>query len=68
MRYYEFAHLTETASAGSTSSGSVATVAMPMGGMQRRVGDTMFFGKYTDDATPNTPESYKQYKRKKNVS
>lgn len=43
----------ETASAGATSSGSVATVAMPMG-MQSRAGGSFFTGKYTTDPTPNS--------------
>jgi hypothetical protein len=67
MRLHEFVDLTETASAGATSSGSVATVSMPVGGMITRNGGNFFSGaKYsTDDATPNTPAEYKKYKRKK---
>jgi hypothetical protein len=67
MRLSEFVDLKETASAGATGSGSVATVSMPLGGMISRNGDSFFSGtKYTtDNATPNTPAEYKKYKRKK---
>ena len=67
MRLSEFVDLKETASAGATGSGSVATVSMPLGGMLSRNGDSFFSGtKYTtDNATPNTPAEYKKYKRKK---
>jgi hypothetical protein len=52
---------------GSTTSGSIATVAMPLGTVQRRMPDSMFSAKYTTDSnpTPNTPDEYKKYKRKK---
>jgi hypothetical protein len=69
MRLHEFVNLREDggASVGSTSSGSIAPVAMPLGGMIGRNGGHFFTGaKYTtDDATPNTPAEYKKYKRKK---
>ena len=67
MRLHEFVDLTENASVGATSSGSIATVATPVGGMISRNGGSFFSGtKYTtDDATPNTPAEYKKYKRKK---
>ena len=67
MRLHEFVNLKETATAGATSSGSVATVAMPLGGTISRNGESFFSGtKYsTNDATPNTPAEYKNYKRKK---
>ena len=69
MRLHEFVDLTEDggASSGTTSSGSIAPVAMPLGGMISRNGGSFFSGtKYTtDDATPNTPAEYKKYKRKK---
>jgi hypothetical protein len=69
MRLHEFVNLREDggASAGSTTSGSIAPVAMPLGGMISRNGGSFFSGaKYTtDDATPNTPAEYKKYKRKK---
>jgi len=67
MRLYEIVNLDENASAGATSSGSVATVAQPLGGMITRNGGSFFTGtKYTtDDATPNTPAEYKKYKKRK---
>lgn len=53
--------------AETTTSGGVATVAMPIGKMQTRNGGSFFSGKYvtSSDPTPNTP---KEYKRNKNVS
>jgi len=69
MRLHEFVNLKEDggASAGSTSSGSIAPVVTPLGGVISRNGGSFFSGtKYTtDDATPNTPAEYKKYKRKK---
>lgn len=67
MRLHEFVDLTENASAGATGSGSIATVAAPIGGMISRNGGSFFSGtKYTtDDATPNTPAEYKKYKKRK---
>ena len=66
MRLHEFVDLKENASAGATSSGSVATVAQPLGGMIARNAGSFFAGKYTtDDATPNTPAEYKKYKTRK---
>jgi len=68
MRLSEFVNLKEDggASSGTTSSGSIAPVAMPIGGMLTRNAGSFFAGKYTtDDATPNTPAEYKKYKRKK---
>lgn len=53
----------ETASAGATGAGSVATVAAPMG-MITRNGGNLLSGKYSTDPTPNTP---KEYKRKKSA-
>ena len=53
----------ETASAGATGAGSVATVAAPLG-MITRNGGNLLSGKYTTDPTPNTP---KEYKRKKSA-
>jgi hypothetical protein len=53
----------ENASAGASSSGSVATVSQPMG-MISRTGGSMLTGKYSTDPTPNTP---KEYKRNKNA-
>ena len=67
MRLYEIVNLRETASVGTTCSGSIAPVVQPLGGMISRNGGSFFSGtKYTsDDATPNTPAEYKKYKRKK---
>ena len=68
MRLFEIVGLKEEASAGSTSSGSIATVSMPLGTGQKRIPqDSLFFTKYTNDEnpTPNTPDSYKTYKRNK---
>jgi hypothetical protein len=53
----------ENASAGASSSGSVATVSQPMG-VIARTGGSMLTGKYSTDPTPNTP---KEYKRNKNA-
>jgi hypothetical protein len=49
-----------------TTSGSIATVAQPMG-MLSRSGGSLLNGKYItgSDPTPNTP---KEYKRNKHVS
>jgi hypothetical protein len=65
MRANEF--IRENASVCSTTSGSIAPVNMPLGGVISRNGGSFFSGtKYTtDDATPNTPAEYKKYKRKK---
>ena len=63
MRASEF--ITENATAGATSSGSVATVAQPLGGMQTRNSGSFFSGKYTTDSTPNTPAWMKKLKGKK---
>ena len=57
----------ENASVGATSSGAVATIAAPMGGMITRSGDSFFSGKYTNDPFPNTPKRLKQNKGKKNA-
>ena len=51
----------ENASAGASSSGSVATVSQPMG-MQTRSGGSMLSGKYSTDPTPNTPKEYNRNK------
>jgi hypothetical protein len=51
----------ENASAGASSSGSVATVSQPMG-MIARTGGSMLTGKYSTDPTPNTPKEYKRNK------
>ena len=60
MRAYE---ITESASAGVSSAGGIAPVAMPMG-MTSRSGGSLLTGKYTTDSdpTPNTPKEYKRNK------
>ena len=64
MRAQEF--IREDASAGATGSGSIATVAVPIGGVISRNAQSFFAGhKYSNDETPNTPESYKTYKKRK---
>ena len=67
MKLFEIVGLKEDASVASTCSGAVATVATPIGAIQRRIPDSMFTGKYitASDLTPNTPAEYKKYKRKK---
>lgn len=67
MKLFEIVGLREDASAGSTGSGSIAPVATSLGGVHRRMPDSMFSAKYTTDSnpTPNTPDEYKKYKRKK---
>ena len=47
-----------------TTAGSIATVSMPLGGVQTRNGGSLLAGKYSTDPTPNTP---KEYKRNKNA-
>jgi hypothetical protein len=51
----------------STTTGSIAPIAMPMGGMQSRTGGSFFSGKYTTDPFPNTPKSMRKQARKTNV-
>jgi|TARA_R110000868_G_scaffold390290_1_gene659903 hypothetical protein len=62
MRAQEF--IKENASVGGTSSGSIATVVAPMG-MVTRNGGSFFSGKYTTDATPNTPSYMKKGKKRR---
>ena len=62
MRAREF--VLENATAGATSSGSVATVAQPLGTITRN-GGSFFSGKYSTDPTPNTPAWMKKLKGKK---
>ena len=58
MRAHE---IVESASAGATTSGSIAPVASAMG-MVSRSGGSMLTGKYVTDSdpTPNTPKEYKR--------
>jgi hypothetical protein len=67
MRLFEIVGLKENTSAATTSSGSVATIATPLGGVISRNGGSFFAGtKYNkDNATPNTPAEYKKYKNRK---
>jgi len=66
MRLFEIVKLSEDGVG--TVSGAIAPVVMPVGGMISRNGGNFFSGtKYSTDSTPNTPESYKQYKRKRNA-
>jgi len=67
MRLHEFVNLKETASAGATSSGSIATVAQPLGGAITRNGGSFFTGKYSNsaDPTPNTPAWMKKGKKRR---
>ena len=51
-------------STGGTVAGAIAPVAMPMG-MLSRNGGSLLGGKYTTDATPNTPEWMKKFKGKR---
>ena len=62
MRAAEF--IKEEASGGSTSAGAIAPVAAPMG-MIARTGGSFFSGKYTTDATPNTPSYMKKGKKRR---
>jgi hypothetical protein len=48
-----------------TTSGSIATVAMPLGGTITRNGGSFFTGKYSNDATPNTPDWMKKGKKRR---
>jgi hypothetical protein len=59
MRAHE---IMEDASAGSSSTGSMAVLVQPMG-IQTRQGGSMLSGKYTTDPTPNTPKEYKRNKQ-----
>jgi hypothetical protein len=49
--------------ATTSSAGSIATIAQPLG-MVTRSGASMFGGKYTTDLTPNTPDWMKKLKKK----
>jgi hypothetical protein len=51
----------EDISAGTSGSGSMATVSQPMG-MVARSGGSLLTGKYSTDPTPNTPKEYKRNK------
>lgn len=68
MRLHEFVDLKEDggATSGATSSGSIAPVSMPLGGVIRRNGGSFFSGVNTSDPTPNTPKKYKKKSRFQN--
>jgi hypothetical protein len=55
--------IVESASAGASSAGGIASVSMPMG-MLSRSGGSLLSGKYVtgSDPTPNTPKEYKRNK------
>jgi hypothetical protein len=63
MRASEF--VVENATAGATGSGSIATVAQPLGGTIRRNAGSFFSGKYMNSADPypNTPAYMKKGKK-----
>lgn len=63
MRAREF--VAENATAGATGSGSIATVAQPLGGMITRNAGSFFSGKYMNSADPypNTPAYMKKGKK-----
>lgn len=63
MRASEF--IAENASAASTTAGSIAPVAQPLGGVITRNGGSFFSGKYSNSADPypNTPAHMKKGKK-----
>jgi hypothetical protein len=65
MRASEF--IAENASAGATGSGSIATVAQPLGGVITRNAGSFFSGKYMNSADPypNTPAYMKKGKKRR---
>jgi hypothetical protein len=65
MRASEF--VMENATAGATGSGSVATVAQPLGGVITRNVGSFFSGKYSNSADPypNTPAYMKKGKKQR---
>ena len=65
MRAQEF--ITEMASVASTTAGSIAPVAQPLGGVIARNPGSFFSGKYSNSAAPNTPAWMKKLKGKKSV-
>ena len=56
----------ENASVGGTSSGSIATVSSPIGGVIKRNPDSFFGAPMTSELYPNTPD-YMKKKKKKNA-
>ena len=65
LKFSEF--ITENASAGATSSGSVAAVSMPLGSTITRNPGSFFSGKYMNSADPypNTPAYMKKGKKRR---
>jgi hypothetical protein len=65
MRANEF--IAENATAGATGSGSIATVAQPMGSVITRNAGSFFTGKYMNSADPypNTPAYMKKGKKRR---
>ena len=65
MRASEF--ILENATAGATGSGSIASVAQPLGGMITRTAGSFFSGKYMNSADPfpNTPAYMKKGKKQR---
>jgi hypothetical protein len=65
MRASEF--IVENSSAATTTSGSIAPVAMPLGGTIRRNAGSFFSGKYSNSADPypNTPAYMKKGKQRR---
>jgi hypothetical protein len=65
MRANEF--IAEEASTCSTTSGSIAPVAQPLGGMITRNAGSFFTGKYMNSADPypNTPAYMKKGKKRR---
>ena len=63
MRASEF--VVENASVASTTAGSIAPVAMPLGGVITRNAGSFFSGKYSNSADPypNTPAYMKKGKK-----
>jgi hypothetical protein len=67
MRLHEFVTLNEEGSTCATVAGSIAPVAMPLGGMITRNGGSFFTGKYSNSADPypNTPAYMKKGKKRR---
>jgi len=65
MRAQEF--VTEMASVASTTAGSIAPVAQPLGGVITRNAGSFFSGKYSNSADPypNTPAHMKKGKQRR---
>ena len=57
-----FREIIESASGGASSAGGIAPVSQPLGVLSRS-GGSLLSGKYSTDATPNTPLELKRYKQ-----